>query len=192
MMQPLFHAPLLRRSLFLLGNLAPGLVIVLAVVVPVKELLAERDREILQQRAILSRLQAVAAREVSTPAVHKAGAGADEYLTGKTDGIIAAELQTRLKGMVETSGGRLRSVRSLQPRTDAQTKYIGSHIEMVGAIAAIHRAVQAIESAKPYLFVTGGTIRLAAPTGQVGAPQEPVIEAQLDVFGAVRIEAGEP
>ena len=62
MIQPWPQAPLLRRLLFVLGNLAAGLAIVLACVVPVSELFADRDREILQQRMLLARLQAVASR----------------------------------------------------------------------------------------------------------------------------------
>jgi hypothetical protein len=193
MTQAWLQAPPLRRLLFVLGNLVAGLGIVLACVVPVSALFEDRDREILQQRVVLARLQAVASREPSVRSQAKQTAlGEGEFLTGKTDGAVGADLQTRLKSMVEAAGAKLRSVRSLQPKTDAQMKYIGSHIELVGPIAAIHRAVHAIESAKPYLLVAGGTIRLTPPIGHVGIPREPVVEAQLDVFGAVRIEGREP
>jgi general secretion pathway protein M len=131
--------------------------------------------------------------QVSVPSGDKAATlGEGEFLTGKTDGAIGADLQGRLKGMVEAAGAKLRSVRNLQPRTDAQMRYIGSRIELFGPIAAIHRAIHAIESAKPYLFVTGGTIRLAQSIGQVGVPQAPLIEAQLHVYGAVRVEVRKP
>jgi hypothetical protein len=93
--------------------------------------------------------------------------------------------------MVEAAGGKLRSIRTLQAQTDEQTKYIGSRIELFGPLQAIHRAIHAIESAKPYLFVRGAVIKPSPPMGQIGIPQEPVIEAQLDVFGARRVEAGE-
>jgi hypothetical protein len=187
------QTPPLRRLLFVLGNVVTGLAIVLACVVPVSDLFADRDREVLQQRVTLARLQAVASREASVRSQAKQTAlGEGEFLAGKTDGAIGADLQTRLKVMVEAAGARLRSVRPLQPKTGAQIRYIGSHIELFGPIATIHRAIHAIESAKPYLLVVGGTIRLAPPSGPVGMPQEPVVEAQLDVFGAVRIEGREP
>jgi general secretion pathway protein M len=186
-MIPPWQTPALRRLLFLLGNLTAGFAIMLTCVIPVRDFLADRDREIQQQRTTFARLQAVAAREAGTPALAKG-----EFLTGKADGIINADLQTRLKGMVEVTGARLRSVRNLQPKADAQVRYIGSHVEVLGSMAAIHRAIHAIESAKPYLFVTSATIRLAPPMGQAGAPQEPLLEVQLDVFGAVRTEAREP
>jgi hypothetical protein len=184
---------LARRLLFLLGNLAVALVIVFACVLPISELLADRDRKVRQLRTTLSRLQAVAAREVSVrPAANETPAGEGEFLTGKTDGAIGAELQTRLKGMVEAAGARLRSIRSLQPRSEGHTRHIGSHVEVFGSIAAIQRAIYAMESARPYLFVAGATIRHTPPTGPAGASQEPVIEAQLDVLGVMRIEEAAP
>jgi hypothetical protein len=94
--------------------------------------------------------------------------------------------------MVEGVGAKLRSVRNLPPRAETQMRYIGTHVEVLGSMAAIHRAIHAIESAKPYLFVTSTTIRLAPAVAQAGAPQEPLLEVQLDVFGAMRTEAREP
>jgi hypothetical protein len=70
-MIPPWQTPALRRVLFVLGNLAAGLAILLACVVPVRDLLAERDREILRQRTTLARLQALAAREAAMPAIAK-------------------------------------------------------------------------------------------------------------------------
>jgi general secretion pathway protein M len=193
MMSRWLQTPLLRRILFVLGNLAAGLAIVLACIVPVRDLLAERDRVILQQKTTLARLEAVAARETPRPAEDKETVpGAGEFLTGKTDGIISADLHTRLKSMIEGAGAQQRSVRNLQPRADGEIRYIGSHIELFGPTAAIHRAVYAIESAKPYLFVASATIRLAPSMGKAGTPGEPILEVQLDVLGAMRSEAREP
>lgn len=193
MIPPWPQTALLRRLLFLLGNLAAGLALFFACVVPVRQLLADRDREILQLHMTLSRLREVTAREATVQSQAKRTVlGQGEFLAGKTDGVIAAEMQARLKRMVQAAGARLRSIRNLQPKTDAQIKHVGSHIEFSGPIAAVHRALHAIESAKPYLFVTGGTIRLAPPMGGAGAPQAPLIEAQLDIVGVTRIEAREP
>jgi hypothetical protein len=192
MIEDLLKRPPLRRLLFILCNIAAALFVVFVCILPFKELLASRDGEIREQRETLARLKAIAAREADIQSTAKeATSGAGEFVTGKNDGIISADLQTRLKGMVEAAGAKLRSVRSLQPRTEGQTRYIGSHIEIFGPIAAIHRAIHTIEGAKPYLFVTAGMIKLAPPMGQIGTAQAPLVEAQLDVFGAMRIEARE-
>jgi general secretion pathway protein M len=179
-----------RRLAFIAGNLAVGVVIAFAWVLPARDFFAERDRQIIEQRATLARFRAVADQEGAVRSAAAAnGARQGEFLLGKTEGVVSADLQNRLKGMAEAAGAKLRSVRGLPAQSGEQTKYVGSRIELFGPLAAIHRAVYAIESAKPYLFIKGAAIRLSSPIGQIGVPQEPVIEAQLDVFGAVEIEA---
>jgi hypothetical protein len=185
---PWRQRPLVRRLAFLAGNGIVCLAILFGCIVPLGSLLDDRDREIAHQRAALARLKAVAAREVQ-PAGKGTPIEDGEFLTGKTDGAIAAELQARLKGIAQAAGAKVRSIRSLQPKADGRSRHVGAHIEILGPIAAIHRAIHAIETAKPYLFVTGGTIRLVPPAGSAGKPHEPLIEAQLDIFGVMRMEA---
>ena len=52
---------------------------------------------------------------------------------------------------------------------------------------AIQRAIHAVEAAKPHLFVTGAVLKPVLSTGKPA--EEPIVEAQLDIFGATRIEA---
>jgi hypothetical protein len=182
----------IRRLAFVGGNLAVGLVIIVACVLPMRDLFAERDRQIIEQRTTLARFRAVAEQDaVVQAAAAKNAARQGEFLVGKTEGVIGADLQTRLKAMAGVAGAKLRSVRGVPAHGDAHTKYVGSRVELFGSLAAIQRAIHAVESAKPYLFVKSAAIRLSPPVGQVGVPREPLIEAQLDVFGAVRIEGAE-
>lgn len=181
-----------RRLAFLAGNLAVALVIAFACILPVRDFFADRDQQIVEQRMMLSRFKAVADQEATVHAASRqTAADHAEFLVGRNEGVISADLQTRLKGIAEASGAKLRSVRSLPAKSDEQLKYVGSRIELFASLAAIHRAIHAIENAKPYLFVKGAVIRLSPPIGQTGVLQEPIIEAQLDVFGAVHIEAAE-
>jgi general secretion pathway protein M len=180
----------LRGLAFIAGNLAVGIVIAFAWVLPIRDFFAERDQQIIEHRMALARLRTVARQEAAVQAAAAKGAvHHGEFLIGKAEGVISADLQTRLKGMTEAAGAKLRSVRALPAQSGEQTKYVGSRIEIFGPLGAIHRAVHAIESARPYLFVKGAAIRLSPPIGQIGVPQEPIMEAQLDVFGAVEIEA---
>jgi hypothetical protein len=185
-------APWLHRLAFVAGNLAMGAAVTIAVLLPVRDYLAERDQQIAEQGATLARFKAVAGREAAVQAAAgKLATDRDPFLVGKSEGVIGADLQTRLKGMAEAAGAKVRSVRSLPAQGDEQTRYVGSRIEVFGPLAAIHRAVHAIENAKPYLLIKGAAIRLSPPIGQTGIRKEPIIEAQLDVFGAVQIEAAE-
>lgn len=192
MIVPWQQKPWLRRAAFLAGNLAAAAVMTFAVILPVREYLAERDLQIAEQRATLARFRAVAGQQAAVQsAAGRIGADRGEFLAGKGEGVIGADLQARLKRMAEAAGAKLRSVRGLPAQDNEQTKYVGSRVELFGSLAAIHRAVHSIENAKPYLFITGAAVRLSPPIGQTGAGQEPIIEAQLDVFAAVRVEAAE-
>jgi hypothetical protein len=187
MMQRWQSSRWLRGLVFAGANVAAGLLVVNLVIAPVRDGLAVRDALITEQRTMLARFKVLAAQETAVEAAAKqASPDTGEYLVGSNEGVISADLQTRLKGMVEPAGAQLRSVRTLAPQTTEQVRYIGSRIEIHGTLPAIHRAVTAIEASKPYLFVRAAVIKPAPPAGRQDTPQEPVIEAQLDVFGAVR------
>jgi len=172
-------------------HFAAVLLTVVFVITPVRELLASRDVQIAGQRAMLARLGALAAQESEVEAAAKqAPPETGEYLAGANEGVINADLQTRLKGMVETAGARLRAVRVLPAQNVEHIRYIGSRVEFQGTLPAVHRAIAAMEAAKPYLFVRGAVFKPAPPVGRPDAAQEPFIDAELDVFGALRLAAG--
>jgi hypothetical protein len=83
-------------------------------------------------------------------------------------------------------------MQSLPPKTSGQIRYSGSRIEIYGSLQSIHRAVYAVEDAKPYLFIAGAVIKLLPSSGRLGVPEEPVIQAQLDIFGAMQINGRDP
>jgi general secretion pathway protein M len=189
-----FANPLFKKTLFVLGNLAACTVVVHLFMVPAYELFGDRDMRISDKRDQLARLKAIAAQgdyvrslEVGTREQMQAG----EFLTGASENVIVADLQTRLKAIAEAAGAPSRAVQSLPVRTTEQIRYIGSRIEIHGPIQAIQRAVHAVESAKPYLFVKAAVIRVA-PSNRPGVSGEPVIQAQLDVFGATQTKVREP
>jgi hypothetical protein len=182
----------LRGLVFASGNLAAALTLALGVVLPIHDGFVERDAEIAARRATLTRLQAIAAQESAVQTASKAHSAveAGDFLPGKNEGVVNADLQTRLKGTIEQVGARQRSVRVLPGQAVDQVRYIGSRIEIYGSLPAIHRAIHAIEGAKPHLFVTGAVLKSVPQPTRPGVTEEPVVEAQLDVFGAIRIEAG--
>jgi hypothetical protein len=190
--------PWLRRSAFVAGNVAAALAVVAFAVLPVREFFAERDARIASQRTLLSRLSAIAAQQ---PRVQAAAREADaqvehgEFLIGTNEGVIVADLQTRLKAMAEAAGARLRSVQSLPPKTHDEVRYVGARLDVYGPVAAIQRTLHAVEAGTPYLFVSAAVIRAAPPINTQGLPnapaQEPVIDAQFDVFGAAHMKGRE-
>ena len=192
--------PWLRPSAFVAGNVAAVLAIVAFVVLPVQAFFAERDAHIADQRALLARLAAIAGQQTRVQAAAReadAQVEQGEFLVGTNEGVIVADLQTRLKTTAEAAGARLRSVQSLPPKTREDVRYVGARLDVYGPVAAIQRTLHAVEAGKPYLFVDAAVVR-AAPTINTPAipngttQQEPVIDAQLDVFGAVHLKGREP
>jgi hypothetical protein len=143
----------------------------------------------------IARLNAIAAHAANVASI-ASDTGAQmrgaEFLTGTNENAISADLQTRLKAITEAAGARSRAVQALPIETDDRIRYSGSRIEIVGPLQSIHRAVYGIESAKPYLFITGATIKVMPPTSGQGSSEEPAIQAQLDIFGAIQIDGRGP
>jgi general secretion pathway protein M len=189
----------LRPCAFVAGNCAAAFAIVAFLVLPVQAFLADRGTQIANQRALLARLAAIAAQQTRVQAAaQEADAQVEhgEFLVGTNEGVVVADLQTRLKATAEAAGARLRSVQSLPPKTRDDVRYVGARLDIYGPIAAIQRTLHAVETEKPYLFIDAAVVRAAPPTNAPGlahaAAQEPVIDAQLDVFGAVHLKGRAP
>jgi general secretion pathway protein M len=195
MMKILHDAHLRRRALFVFGNLALCAVIVGALVMPTYAFFADRDNRISDKRKVLSRLSAIAAQAANVQSIASdtsAQMRSGEFLDGANENVISADLQTRLKAITEASGARSRAVQALPVKTNDQVRYGGSRIEIFGPLQSIQRAIYAIESAKPYLFITGATIKGLPPGSRLGVAEEPIIQAQLNIFGAIQVSGREP
>ena len=180
--------PLLRRAAFVAGNLLITLAIAAFVVVPIRTALVEGDIEIARQTEILARFKAMAQHRADAPASGPAVLTTDLFQSGPNEGVAAANLQARLKAMSEAAGARVRSVQGLPARNEGTLRTIGAKLEIFGPLQAVHRAVQAVETAKPFLFVTGSNLKLSPMANRPGNTPEPVIEAQLDIVGAFKPE----
>ena len=187
----LSDARLRRQVLFVLGNLAACALVVGVVVVPLLTFFANRDSRIEEQRRVLARLSAIAAQAANVQSIvsdTKVQMQGGEFLVGPNENVISADLQTKLKALTEAAGARSRAVQALPVKISDQVRYSGSRIEIFGSLQSILRAVHTIESAKPYLFIASAALKMVPATGQ-GPSQEPVIQAQLDIFGAMQVGA---
>jgi general secretion pathway protein M len=181
-----------RRAIFLAAHATAVMMFVGLVVLPIHNFFADRNDRIAEQLVLLARLEAIAAQEANVKLVaHQAEMQAQqgEFLVGSSEGLVNADLQTRLKGFCETAGAKVRSAQSLPSKTIEQIKYSGSRIDIYGGIKSIQKAIHAIEAARPYLFVSGAVMKSAPPAGRPGYPEEPVIQAQLDIFAPMQIES---
>ncbi|MES5488367.1 type II secretion system protein GspM [Bradyrhizobium sp. INPA03-11B] len=181
-----------RRAVFGLAHALGVLAVYWLWIIPVQDYFTERSGRIAAQQALLARLEGVAAEETAVQdLISRSSAELDrnEFLTGTNDGVIGADLQTRLKAIAEAGGARVKSVQSLQPTRNEAIKYVGARIDLSGTHAAIQRTVHAIETNKPYLFITSAVIK-GPPNGPPNATTEPFIDAQLEIVGAILADEG--
>jgi hypothetical protein len=182
----------LRRSLFVTINLAACSAILVLVAQPIYGLFAERDAQIATLGETLARMNAIASRKVDVDALGRqvdAESDLGEFLAAANEGAANAAFQARLKTMAEAAGARVRSVQGLPAKVNGQVRYIGARIDLYGALGAVQKTVYAVESGKPYLFVSNASIRLSPSVGAQAVMTEPVINTQLDIFGAMGMES---
>jgi Type II secretion system (T2SS), protein M subtype b len=185
----------LRRTVFVVMHLAVLATIFGFVILPIREFLADRDAHIAEQHLQFARLESIAVQEANVRDMARqvdAEMRKGEFLVGSSDGLISAELQTRLKSSAESAGAHVRAAQNLQAKTAGQLKYSGTRVEIYGNIQALRKAIHEIEGARPYLFITGASMKLALPAGRPNSPEEPAIQAQLDVFAPMQIEGRGP
>jgi hypothetical protein len=192
MMGQWHDVPWLRRAVFVALNIAACVAILVLVAYPIDALLTARDAQIAELSATLSRMNAVASRMGDVDVLARqvdAESDLGEFLAAANEGAATAALQARLKTMTEAAGARIRSVQGLPAKNDGQIRSIGARINLYGALGAVHKALYAVESGKPYLFVANASIRLSSTVNAQAATTEPVIDAQLDVFGALPMDS---
>lgn len=195
MIKTLQLAPRRYRTVFFVACNLAVLAVCLWAFAPVYDLVTDRDSEIATKREMLARLQSIAAREAEVQAAARqpnAQLDQGEFLAGSNEGVMAADLQTRLKAITERSGARIRTIQGQPTKVGDPIRYIGARLTIFGNLQRVHNTIYAIETEKPYLFVTDAVVKLASPVVRNGTPEEPVIEARLDVFGAALTGKPEP
>lgn len=181
-----------RRALFI-GVNALVLLAIIGFVAILVGYVQGQDDEITEKEQMLGRLESILAREGEVRAANeriKAQLTEGDFLKGANEGVIAAELQIRLKGIAERNGARVLTMQGLTLPADDVLRYIGAKITLVGTHQQLQRAVFEIETDKPYLFIRNASLKLTPSSN--GAPTEPVLEAHLDVAGTLPKNAGQP
>ena len=179
-----------RRFLFVTANLLILFVAYLLFVAPIESLLEERSDALTQRQATLARYKSISSQEaaVRTFANQVAENNAHgELIAGSNPGIIAANLQARLKMLSERTDVSVRSIQMLPPKTVHGVTLVGARLDVSASTEPLHAFARALERETPLLFVIAATLRGQAgfwgmPAGDA-SKSEPTIEAQFDVYG---------
>jgi len=132
-------------------------------VLPLKAAYDETHARLAEQRELLQRYRAVASqrqdlrRQLDRLKRRQADSGL--FISGKTDALAAAALQDRISDIAEDSGGDVRSMQSLEPKTENGLTRVGMDVQIVADIRALKDLLYEIETGRPLLFVRELEIR---------------------------------
>ncbi len=94
-----------------------------------------------QSEALIARYLRIAKEraplEKQLNSLKRLGPSTGGYLDGASDTLAAAKLQNRVKGIVATSGGEIKSSQILPPRDDGNHRAINIRVQLSADIASL-------------------------------------------------------
>lgn len=111
------------------------------------------------------------------------------YLEGASDTLAAAKLQNRVKGVVATSDGEIKSSQILPPRDDGNHRAINIRVQLSADIAGLQAIFHALESENTLLFLDNVDVRRQrARRRRNKSADDRRLTVRFDVSGYVRRE----
>ncbi|MEM7021856.1 MAG: type II secretion system protein GspM [Pseudomonadota bacterium] len=148
------------------------------------ETLLQRQRALADQRPLLEERLGEQQEQAETVA---------GYLEGPSDALAAAQLQDRVKDVVEAAGGELRSTRILPAEPiDASpgTRRTALRVQMIVSIAGLAEVLYDLEEGQPYIMIDELSVRNQRERRRRrrNAPDtgEPKLDVSLQLSGFVR------
>jgi general secretion pathway protein M len=167
------------------------------IVGPLLSAYQQGERDIEEATALLQRYRALAEQrprlaERLTEQEERA-ASADGYLEGPSDALAAAQLQDRVKSVVEGAGGELRSTQILPAEAlegDLGFRRTAIRVQIAVTIEGLASALYELETGQPYLLIDDVTVRQErVRRRRRSEPEsEPVLDVNLELFGYLRVE----
>jgi general secretion pathway protein M len=184
-------SPMVGRFLAGMLLLLVVLTVAVVVVVPIIDGLAGAELSNEEYRLALARGRALD-RELKSlngqsTEIRQVQAAQSGFLDGANESLATAQLQNRIKTIVETDGGELRSTQVLPVRDEGKFRRIIVRGQMATNTAAMQRIFYDIESASPYLILDNIDIR-ARPSAhaQDNVPTDTMLDVRFDLYGYVR------
>ena len=136
------------------------------VVAPLMAAFQDNAARIEQAETLLQRYLALAEQRQATSdrlaAQEELAASAAGYLEGPSDALAAAQLQDRVKSVIEGAGGELRSTQILPAVAidgDAGIRRTPLRVQFAAAIGGLAETLYELESGQPYVFIEQLTVR---------------------------------
>ena len=157
------------------------------------------QHSVAQHQQQLAQLQRVAATQETLQqrivAIQKDPGIAAQYLAQTNPALAAAELQQRLKTVVDATGGTLQSTQALPPVEEASVTKVTVSALFSGDTSGLQQVLYALESQTPLLFVDNLEVsaRITRPrlaSGRYANYTRIQLSAQFEVSGYLRKVGG--
>ncbi|MGB5062902.1 MAG: type II secretion system protein GspM [Candidatus Competibacter sp.] len=118
-----------------------------------------------------------------------------QYLPQFAPSLAAADLQQRVKAVVEAVGGTLRSTQALPPVEEGNAVKVAVNATVSGDTESLQKILYDLESQTPLLFidnldVSAREIRQRLPNGRLADYTRVQLNIQFEVSGYLRKEGG--
>ena len=118
-----------------------------------------------------------------------------QYLPKSAPALAAAELQQRIKAVVEAAGGTLQSTQALPPVEEGGAVKVAISAIMNGDTDSLQKVLYALEAQTPLLFVdnlelSARQTRPRLPNGRYASYTRMQLNVQFEVSGYLRKEGG--
>jgi len=156
----------------------------LLLVVPLVDYFNSLRIEIATERETLGRFEAFAANKDSAQALAERSEAAMRsgiFLTGDTDALRTANLQTLVTEVAQSQGVRLSSTRALPIQEANGLRFIGVQAEFDADLGQLQAMILAVEARRPYLFIQ--SLQVAPFAGR--RPDSEELKIRFSIVGAV-------
>ena len=163
-----------------------GFLVVLTAVLSLSDAIDAGQAAVEERRDKLLHYQSIARQAEAIGAVAKStgGAAAADFIPGDGDGLVAANLQARLKDVADETKVSVISIGALPSKDVDGLVLFGAHLEVSGKLEALHTLARRIESETPILLITAVDMRNLPLTSSSATDDRSIIEMRIDVFGA--------
>jgi len=177
--------------LILLGGIG---LLYLALVQPLLDDYLGTREAIADARAALARYRGVAAdlpqRQKELARLRQRQATSEGFLQGPNDALVAAQIQNRIKALVEASHGELKSTQVLPAQDEGKYRRLAIRAQMTLDIGAAQRVLYGVETASPFLFLDNVDMRAHVIDRRRerggNPPSDNQLDVRIDVFGYMR------
>jgi general secretion pathway protein M len=149
------------------------------------EAISDREAAIVRFRRVAAELPQ---RRAQLAALRQRQAASEGFLEGTNDALVAAQIQNRIKALVEAAHGELKSTQVMPVQDEGKYRRITIRAQMMLDTEAAQRVLYGVETASPLLFLDNLDLRahFVPDRRRERASDDPRLDVRFDVFGYMR------